>query len=148
MIKRCLTAGAWQRVTLLCEPYNIYPTCHAYYELRTKDEQKSTDERRKTKIKDDNRWTKIALLGHRIIDLFTQGQRNLINAVANWLVSHPVALGTTTKCIAACRDGHRLAGNDSERPDKLPKAKSHKAAFCYNPQGTAGMSPDPFLFCG
>ena len=50
----------------------IYPTCHAYYELRTKnenrrtkEEQKSTDEGRKTKIKGENRRTKIALLGHR-----------------------------------------------------------------------------------
>ena len=49
-----------------------YPSCHAYYELRTKnenrrtkDKQKSTDEGRKTKIKDENRRTKIALLGHR-----------------------------------------------------------------------------------
>ena len=39
----------------------IYPTCHAYYELRTKnenrrtkEEQKSTDEGWKTKIKDEN----------------------------------------------------------------------------------------------
>ena len=75
--------------------YNYNPTCHAYCELRTKnenrrtkDKQKSTDEGRKAKIKDENRRTKIALLGHRTLVIYIRARNRATHGIKRFIDRH------------------------------------------------------------